>query len=201
MAAAKARGYPGPTRRRVRCAPNMLVPGAVVLTEHLSYAFEDMASVDFFLGGLPSRRMALIFSLTLIPAARTRLPTPLFHAATTAVNQAGVDGFIIYSGAANDPYLRAARARGLPVVVVISRRILARLLWALMTMPRSVRLPVPCWRPVTGASGCYRSGYFSALMGQWRLWIFLVLICSPARARFRCVDECRRAGLIRRRSR
>lgn len=47
LAAAAAHGYPGPDPAarglRMRRAGSI----GVVLTEHLSYAFEDMASVDF----------------------------------------------------------------------------------------------------------------------------------------------------------
>ncbi len=116
MAAAKARGYPGPDPMARSLRTKHAGSWGVVLTEHLSYAFEDMASVDF-LAGIAESTHGTDFSLTLIPAGPDTLADATTTAATTAVNQAGVDGFIIYSVAANDPYLRAACARGLPVVV------------------------------------------------------------------------------------
>lgn len=116
MAAAKARGYPGPDPTARSLRTKHAGSWGVVLTEHLSYAFEDMASVDF-LAGIAESTHGTDFSLTLIPAGPDTLADATTNAATAAVNQAGVDGFIIYSVAANDPYLRAARARGLPVVV------------------------------------------------------------------------------------
>ncbi len=111
LAAAKARGYPGPdpTARSLRTRRAGAV--GVLLTEHLSYAFEDMASVDF-LAGMAEASAGAQTMLTLIPAG------PEGEAeATSLVGSAAVDGFVVYSVAAGDAYLEAARGRGLPVVV------------------------------------------------------------------------------------
>lgn len=106
LAAAAKRGYagPNPTARSLRTRRAGAV--GVVLTEHLHYAFEDRASVDF-LAGLARQTD---FSLTLIPAGPgENNPAPI----TSAI----VDGFVVYSVPAGDPHLAAARERGLPVVV------------------------------------------------------------------------------------
>lgn len=111
LAAAKARGYPGPdpTARSLRTRRAGSV--GVLLTEHLSYAFEDMASVDF-LAGMAEASAGAQTTLTLIPAG----PEGEAEAASL-VGSAAVDGFVVYSVAAEDAYLEAARGRGLPVVV------------------------------------------------------------------------------------
>ena len=111
LAAAKARGYPGPdpTARSLRTRRAGSV--GVLLTEHLSYAFEDMASVDF-LAGMAEASAGAQTTLTLIPAG----PEDEAEAASL-VGSAAVDGFVVYSVAAGDAYLEAARGRGLPVVV------------------------------------------------------------------------------------
>ncbi|MDU6014507.1 LacI family DNA-binding transcriptional regulator, partial [Corynebacterium sp.] len=94
LAAAKARGYPGPapTARSLRTRRAGAV--GVLLTEHLSYAFEDMASVDF-LAGMAEASAGAQSMLTLIPAG------PEGEAeATSLVGSAAVDGFVVYSVAA-----------------------------------------------------------------------------------------------------
>ncbi|WP_293768976.1 LacI family DNA-binding transcriptional regulator [uncultured Corynebacterium sp.] len=114
LAAAAAHGYTGPDPAarslRTRHAGSI----GVLLTEHLSYAFEDMASVDF-LAGMAEASAGADTTLTLIPAG----PDTADSAAEAAalVSRTAVDGFVVYSVAADDPYLEAARARGLPVVV------------------------------------------------------------------------------------
>lgn len=110
LATAGALGYPGPnpTARSLRTARAGAV--GVILTERLAYAFEDQASVDF-LAGLAADNSDL--SLTLLPAG------PRGEEATNEelVSNAIVDGFVVYSVPAADPHLKAARSRGLPVVV------------------------------------------------------------------------------------
>ena len=113
LAAAAARGYPGPdpTARSLRTRHAGSV--GVLLTEHLSYAFEDQASVDF-LAGVAEASAGADTTLTLIPAGPgTSSPAD----APSLVARAAVDGFVVYSVAADDPYLEAVRGRGLPVVV------------------------------------------------------------------------------------
>ncbi|AKK11837.1 LacI family DNA-binding transcriptional regulator [Corynebacterium uterequi] len=103
LAAAAARGYPGPdpTARSLRTRRVGAV--GVLLTERLSYAFEDLASVEF-LAGLAESSYATKNSLTLVPEGPDLTSTV-------------VDGFVVYSIAADDPHLSAARSTGLPLVV------------------------------------------------------------------------------------
>ncbi|WP_156806944.1 LacI family DNA-binding transcriptional regulator [Corynebacterium capitovis] len=106
LAAAKEIGYsgPNPTARSLRTSRAGAV--GVILTEALSYAFEDQASVAFLAGLSKQTR----YSLTLIPAAGHEGDNDL-------VTSAIVDGFVVYSVPGGDPHLAAARARGLPLVV------------------------------------------------------------------------------------
>ncbi|QNQ91001.1 substrate-binding domain-containing protein [Corynebacterium poyangense] len=114
LAAAERMGYPGPdpTARSLRAGKVGAL--GVLLTEHLSFAFEDKASVDF-LAGVAEASYGSDTALTLVPVGPS---TSDDHAAALKlVNSAVVDGFVIYSVAANDPYLRAALARHVPVVL------------------------------------------------------------------------------------
>ena len=111
LAAAKRRGYPGPnpTARSLRTRRAGAV--GVVLTEHMSYAFEDWASVDF-LSGLAESSLGTENLLTLIPTG------PDDSGKAPMIHRAQVDGFVVYSVAHNDPSLQAALSTGLPVVIV-----------------------------------------------------------------------------------
>lgn len=113
LAAATERGYPGPdpTARSLRTRRAGSV--GVLLTERLSYAFEDLASVDF-LAGLADSSAGTGTSLTLVPVGPGD-EDPVD--APGLIRRAVVDGFIVYSVAADDPNLAAARATGLPIVV------------------------------------------------------------------------------------
>lgn len=114
LAAAAAHGYtgPDPTARSLRTRRAGSI--GVLLTEHLSYAFEDMASVDF-LAGMAMASAGADTTLTLIPAGPDTADSAAD--AVSLVSRCAVDGFVVYSVAAGDPYLEAACARGLPVVV------------------------------------------------------------------------------------
>ena len=116
LAAAAARGYvgPDPTARSLRTRRQDSV--GVLLTEHLSYAFEDMASVDF-LAGMAEASAGASTTLTLIPAGPDTVGASDDSHAGQLVGSAAVDGFVVYSVAAGDAYLEAVRRRGLPVVV------------------------------------------------------------------------------------
>lgn len=109
LGTARTLGYPGPnpTARSLRTARSGAL--GVILTERLAYAFEDQASVAF-LAGLAATNDV---SLTLIPVGSGEGP----RLNRDAVADAIVDGFVVYSVPAGDPHLKAARARGLPVVV------------------------------------------------------------------------------------
>ncbi|MDO5032408.1 LacI family DNA-binding transcriptional regulator [Corynebacterium sp.] len=112
LAAAAALGYPGPdpTARSLRTRRQGSI--GVLLTEHLSYAFEDMASVDF-LAGLAGASDGT--NITLIPAGPDTASSQA--QAAELIGGAAVDGFVVYSVAAGDAYLAAAQRRGLPLVV------------------------------------------------------------------------------------
>ena len=106
-------GYPGPNPAARSLRMRRIGSIGVLLTEHLTYAFEDMASVDF-LAGLAVASIGTQTTLTLVPVGpSTTSPT----AALQLVNSAVVDGFVVYSVAQHDPYLEAVYRRGLPTVV------------------------------------------------------------------------------------
>lgn len=112
LAAAEARGYPGPDPAARSLRTRRVGSIGVLLTEHLSYAFEDHASVDF-LAGLAESSYGTENSLTLVPVGSGDDAT----AGPELISRAVVDGFIVYSVAADDPNLDAVRARGVPMVV------------------------------------------------------------------------------------
>ena len=103
-------GYagPDPTARSLRRRFTGTI--GVLFTDHLTYAFDDLASVDF-LAGMAEVGQERGAALTLVPAK------PSGAVAPELVNSAVVDGFVVYSVAAQDPYLQAAIARQLPLVV------------------------------------------------------------------------------------
>lgn len=113
LATAERIGYPGPdpTARSLRTRRTGTI--GVLFTDHLSYAFEDLASVDF-LAGMAEASYGSHVSLTLIPAGPDGEsginPQQL-------LSNAVVDGFVVYSVASDDPYLQAAHMRRLPIVV------------------------------------------------------------------------------------
>ncbi|WP_342318390.1 LacI family DNA-binding transcriptional regulator [Corynebacterium mayonis] len=106
---ARSVGYagPNPTARSLRTQRAGSV--GVILTERLSYAFEDQASVDFLAGLAVDND----FFLTLIPLG----PEAQSYRHPDVVSSAIVDGFVVYSVPAGDPHLQSARHSGLPVVV------------------------------------------------------------------------------------
>ncbi|AKK03951.1 LacI family DNA-binding transcriptional regulator [Corynebacterium epidermidicanis] len=113
LATAERIGYPGPdpTARSLRTRRTDTI--GVLFTDHLSYAFEDLASVDF-LAGMAEASFGSHVSLTLIPAGpdgESGINPPQL------LSRAVVDGFVVYSVACDDPYLEAARMRRLPIVV------------------------------------------------------------------------------------
>lgn len=110
LRAAKERGYPGPNPTARSLRTRRVGSVGVLLTERLSYAFEDLASVDF-LAGLADSSVGTGNSLTLVPVG------PDNEGQSRLIQQAVVDGFIVYSVAADDPHLAAARGTGLPIVV------------------------------------------------------------------------------------
>lgn len=111
LAAAATRGYPGPdpTARSLRTRRAGAI--GVLMTEHLTYAFEDLASVDF-LAGLAESSYGTDNMLTLIPVGPEGPGK-----ASPLISRAVVDGFIVYSVAADEPNLAAVRSSGLPTVI------------------------------------------------------------------------------------
>ncbi|MGO4204084.1 LacI family DNA-binding transcriptional regulator [Rhodococcus sp. TAF43] len=112
LLAAKRRGYPGPdpVARSLRTRRAGAV--GLLLTEALSYSFRDPAAMSF-LAGLTESCEEAGYGLLLIPAGPGRDEVE----AAAVVQQAGVDGFVVYSVAADDPYLAAVRERHLPTVI------------------------------------------------------------------------------------
>lgn len=109
LAAAEARGYPGPNPTARSLRTRRVGAVGVLLTEQLAYAFEDLASVEF-LAGLAQSSYGTANSLTLVPVGSD-------GSSGVAIARAVVDGFIIYSVAASDPHIDAARGTGLPMVI------------------------------------------------------------------------------------
>ncbi|MFD4368931.1 substrate-binding domain-containing protein [Rhodococcus sp. NPDC058521] len=112
LEAARRRGYPGPdpVARSLRTRRAGAV--GLLLTEALSYSFRDPAAMSF-LAGLTESCEAAGQGLLLIPAGPGREDVD----AAVVVQQAGVDGFVVYSVADDDPYLAAVCDRHLPMVV------------------------------------------------------------------------------------
>ena len=109
FAAAAARGYTGPDPMARSLRTRRVGAIGVILTEHMSFAFEDLASIDF-LAGLGESSMGTHNALTLIPLGPDGGESPL-------VASALVDGFVVYSVPSAETHLDAVRARGVPVVV------------------------------------------------------------------------------------
>jgi DNA-binding LacI/PurR family transcriptional regulator len=95
LATAKRLGYagPDPVARSLRTRKAGAV--GLMITEPLTYSFSDPAALDFVAG--------LAQSCT---------------EGTASVLAAGVDGFVVYSAAGDDPYLQVVLQRRLPLVVV-----------------------------------------------------------------------------------
>lgn len=116
LVAADRMGYPGPNPTARSLRTRRVGSLGVLLTEHLSYAFEDLASVDF-LAGMAEASSGSGTALTLIPAGPGASPGDEERDALRQVNQTPVDGFVVYSVAEGDPHLAAVRGRRLPVVI------------------------------------------------------------------------------------
>lgn len=105
-------GYPGPDPMARGLRMRRVGAIGVLFTEHLPFAFEDPASVDF-LAGLAEELGEMGDSMLVIPASSEEGG----EVDLSLIRQAVVDGFVVYSVADNDPFLAAVRARGLPTVV------------------------------------------------------------------------------------
>lgn len=106
---ARRMGYPGPdpVARSLRTRRAGAV--GLLLTEELSYAFRDPAALGF-LEGLAAACGDAGRGLLLIPARPE-------DTGVSAVHQASVDGFVVYSVPGQDPHFLAVLQRPLPVVV------------------------------------------------------------------------------------
>ncbi len=113
LATAKRLGYagPDPVARSLR----MRRAGAVglVITEPLTYSFSDPAALDF-VAGLAQSCEERGQGLLLVAVG----PSRSLADGTASVLAAGVDGFVVYSAAGDDPYLQIVQQRRLPLVVV-----------------------------------------------------------------------------------
>ncbi len=97
LQAAKRRGYPGPTRSPARCAPAAPVPWPVA-DRGAQLLLRDPAAMSF-LAGLAESCEAAGQGLLLVPAGPGRDDVD----AAAVVQQAGVDGFVVYSVATTTP--------------------------------------------------------------------------------------------------
>ena len=113
LATAKRLGYagPDPVARSLRTRKAGAV--GLVITEPLTYSFSDPAALDF-VAGLAQSCEELGQGLLLIAVGPSRSVTE----GTASVLAAGVDGFVVYSAAGDDPYLQVVLQRRLPLVVV-----------------------------------------------------------------------------------
>jgi DNA-binding LacI/PurR family transcriptional regulator len=109
LEAARRLGYPGPdpVARSLRTRRAGAV--GLLLTEALSYAFRDPAATGF-LEGLALACEQAGQGLLLVPVSPEQ-------GDVTAVHQAGVDGFVVYSVREDDPHFMAVLERPVPTVV------------------------------------------------------------------------------------
>ena len=113
LATAKRLGYagPDPVARSLRTRRAGAV--GLVITEPLTYSFSDPAALDF-VAGLAQSCEELGQGLLLVAVG----PNRGVAEGTASVLAAGVDGFVVYSAAGDDPYLQVVLQRRLPLVVV-----------------------------------------------------------------------------------
>jgi DNA-binding LacI/PurR family transcriptional regulator len=113
LATAKRIGYPGPdpVARSLRTRKAGAV--GLVITEPLTYSFRDPAALDF-VAGLAQSCEELGQGLMLVAVGPSRSVAD----GSASVLAAGVDGFVVYSAADDDPYLQVVQQRRLPLVVV-----------------------------------------------------------------------------------
>ena len=109
---AERQSYAGPDPAARQLSRGRTDTLGLLFTDELSFAFRDPAAVAF-IGGLATSCQGAGLNLLLISAAST-------GDRTTAVGNAVVDGFVVYSVPTNDPHLRRILDRQLPTVVVDS---------------------------------------------------------------------------------
>lgn len=110
---ARRLGYagPDPVARSLRRRKTNVV--GVLYSNPLSYAFDDPAQV-LFLKGLAAVTEAAGMGLVLVPGSVGSSA----EERASAVMDAAVDGFVVYSIAEDDPLVEAALRRRLPTVIV-----------------------------------------------------------------------------------
>ena len=113
LATAKRLGYagPDPVARSLRTRKARAV--GLVITEPLTYAFSDPAALDF-VAGLADTCEEMGQGLLLVAVG----PSRSIEEGSGAVLAAGVDGFIVYAAADDDPYVELVLQRQLPVVLI-----------------------------------------------------------------------------------
>jgi DNA-binding LacI/PurR family transcriptional regulator len=113
LATAKRLGYagPDPVARSLRTRRAGAV--GLMITEPLTYSFSDPAALDF-VAGLAQSCEEVGQGLMLVAVG----PSRSLADGTASVLAAGVDGFVVYSAAGDDPYLQVVLQRRLPLVVV-----------------------------------------------------------------------------------
>ncbi|WP_396929982.1 LacI family DNA-binding transcriptional regulator [Mycolicibacterium sp.] len=113
LATAKRLGYagPDPVARSLRTRKAGAV--GLVITEPLTYAFSDPAALNF-VAGLAESCEEVGQGLLLVAVGPDRSVSDGMN----SVLAAGVDGFVVYAAADDDPYLQTALQRHVPVVVV-----------------------------------------------------------------------------------
>jgi DNA-binding LacI/PurR family transcriptional regulator len=108
-AAASSLGYPGPHPGARSLRQGRAGSLGVVLGEHLTYAFDDPQAARF-LAGVAEVCAAAGAGLTLVPTTGAASDVQ-------RVEQAVVDGFIVWTTSDDDPVLDAVAASRLPAVV------------------------------------------------------------------------------------
>ena len=114
LATAKRIGYagPDPVARSLRTRGLAAAVG-LVIAEPLTYSFSDPAALNF-VAGLAESCEEVGQGLLFVAVG----PRRSVDEGSNAVVSAGVDGFVVYAAADDDPYLQLVLQRQLPVVVV-----------------------------------------------------------------------------------
>ena len=113
LATAKRLGYPGPDPVARSLRTRRAGATGLLITEPLTYSFSDPAALNF-VAGLAESCEEAGQGLLLVAAGPGRDVSD----GTNAVLSAGVDGFVVYAAADDDPYLQTVLQRHVPVVVV-----------------------------------------------------------------------------------
>lgn len=112
LAEAERQGYAGPDPAARQLSRGRTDTVGLLFTDELSYAFRDPAAVAF-IEGLATSCQSAGLNMLLISTEST-------GGRSTAVGNAVVDGFVVYSVPTDDPHLRRILERQLPTVVVDS---------------------------------------------------------------------------------